>query len=119
MNLRQCHVYAADRRVFLRLTKQTAPSSFSSHVYDTVSHRCAFSFDLFDAAVSLCTELRVLNLSLNFSRYAASYDVVARQRRSRVIFCMPGGIPLATCYAADRRVLLTYFRALTSALYKV
>lgn len=39
-------VYAADRRVFLRLTKQTAPSSFSSHVYDTVSHRCAFSFDL-------------------------------------------------------------------------
>lgn len=51
MNLRQCHVYAADRRVFLRLTKQTAPSSFSSHVYDTVSHRCAFSFDLFVHAV--------------------------------------------------------------------
>lgn len=53
MNLRQCHVYAADRRVFLRLTKQTAPSSFSSHVYDTVSHRCAYRcFDLL--FVDLC-----------------------------------------------------------------
>ena len=104
MNLRQCHVYAADRRVFLRLTKQTAPSSFSSHVYDTVSHRCALIY-----LISCATEFSELRV-LNFSRYAASYDVVARQRRSRVIFCMPGGIPLATCYAADRRVLLTYFQ---------
>lgn len=53
MNLRQCHVYAADRRVFLRLTKQTAPSSFSSHVYDTVSlQMCLYCFDLL--FVDLC-----------------------------------------------------------------